>query len=256
MDPLATAGYRVYRSERRDGGYEPLGGTLSATTNIFTDALSGLIFGRTYWYKIAGIGISSDSKELEGSPSTAAPATPGPTDGIFYLEAEDATIIQLSSSSDWDSLNRRSLPDPFHGNGMLYVKPSTTAAPGVAFITLQWSKEIDRAGPGGAVQTYDVYISLIRNSSSAIFDIFIQEPISGTSTIIRTGYDFFLPSVGFPQQQNLHFLGQLTFTDENFFGGIPTNETINCRLGYQGKNFAAISESGELLFDGLVLIRR
>jgi len=256
LDPIATIGYRIYRSGRRDGGYEQISGTLSATTNTFTDTDSELDIGKTYWYKVAGVGTTSDSTVLEGSPSTAAPATPGPTDGIFYLEAEDATIIQYSSSSDWDSLSRQALPDPFHGNGMLLVAPSAAAVPGVAFTTLQWSKEIDASGPGGAVQTYDVFLSVIRNSSSAIFDLYIQEPISGTSAISKNSFDFYLSGYGFPSQQKLIFLGQLNFTDEDFIGGNPTNETINCRLGYQGTNPAVVAGEGKLLFDGLVLVRK
>ena len=256
LDSIATSGYRIYRSERRDGGYEPLTGTLPPTKNTFTDTGSGLDIGRTYWYKVAGVGTTLGSVVLEGSPSTAAPATPGPTDGIFYLEAEDATVIHYSNSNDWDSLSRRALPDPFHGKGILYIDPSATAVPGTAFTTLQWSKEIDRNGPGGSVQTYDVYISVIRNSSSGIFDLFIQEPISGTSVITRNGFDFFRSSVGFPPQQELIFLGQMNFTDDDFVGSNPTSETINCRLGYQESNPSVVSGNGELLFDGLVLVRK
>ena len=256
LEPTATSGYRIYRSERRDDGYAPLTGVLPSTTNTFTDAASGLNIGRTYWYKVAGVSTTTGGEVLEGSPSAAAPATPGPSDGVFYLEAEDATIIQFSASADWDSLSRQAFPDPFHGRGVLYMDPSATAVPGTAFVTLQWSKEIDAAGPGGSVQTYDVFMSVVRNSSSGIFDIFIQEPVAGTSVITRNGFDFFRSSFGFPPQQELIYLGQINFTDEDFAGGNPTNETINCRLGYQGANAGVSVGNGELFFDGLVLVRK
>ena len=255
-ESTATDGYRIYRSERRDGGYTSLSETLPSTTTTFTDTDSELNIGRTYWYKVAGVSATSGSTVLEGSPSTAAPATPGPTDGIYYLEAEDATVIQYSNSTDWDSLNRQAFPAPFHSRGILFVDPSVTATPGTTFVTLQWSKEVDSSGPGGSVQTYDVFINVNRNSSSGIFDLFIQEPISGTSAISRNGFDFFLSSFGFPLQPELIFLGQINFVDEDFAGGNPTNETINCRLGYQGANAAVAMGNGELLFDGLVLVRK
>ena len=256
LAPTASSGYRIYRSSRRDVGYEPISGVLPATTNTYTDAASGIDIGETYWYKVAGVSTTSGGEVLEGSPSAPAPATPGPSDGVFYLEAEDATVIQFSASADWDALSRQAFPDPFNSRGVLYLDPSNTAIPGTAFVTLQWSKEFDASGPGGSVQTYDVFMSVVRNSSSGIFDLFIQEPISGTSVITRNGFDFYRSNFGFPPQQEWIFLGQMNFTDEDFVGGNPTNETINCRLGYQGANAAVAVGNGELFFDGLVFVRK
>jgi fibronectin type 3 domain-containing protein len=256
LESSATSGYRIYRSENRDYGYQPLSGVMPATLNWYTDAGSGLSLGETYWYKVSGVSTTSGGEMLEGSPSTSAPATPGPSDGVFYLEAEDATIVQYSSSTDWQALSRQAFPDPFHGRGALYMYPSSTAVPGTAFATLQWSMEIDAAGPGGSVHTYDVYMSVVRNSSAGIFDLFIQEPVAGTSVISRNGFDFYRSSFGYPPQNELIFLGQLNFVDADFVGGSPTNETINCRVGYQGANPAVAAGNGELFFDGLVLVRK
>jgi len=99
-------------------------------------------------------------------------------------------------------------------------------------------------------------MSVVRNSSAGIFDLFIQEPVSGTSVISRNGYDFYRSSFGFPPQKTMIYLGQMNFVDEDFVGGNPTNETINCRLGYQGANAAVVAGNGELFFDGLVLVRK
>lgn len=255
LEPTASAGYRVFRSERRDDGFQPISGILPPTVNTYTDAM-GLQIGRTYWYKVAGVATTTAGIVLEGSPSPQAPATPGPSDGVFYLEAEDATVIQFSNSADWDSISRQAFPDPFNGRGVLYIDPSATAVPGSTFMTLQWSMEIDASGPGGAVQTYDVYMSVVRNSSSGIFNVFIQEPVAGTSVITRNGFDFFRSTFGFPPEKTLIYMGQLNFVDEDFVGGNPTNETINCRLGYQGANPGVAIGNGELFFDGLILVRK
>lgn len=256
LEPSATSGYRVYRSEDRDFGYQPLSGVMPSTLNWYTDAGSGLSLGKTYWYKVSGVSTTLGGEMLEGSPSTASPATPGPSDGVFYLEAEDATIVQYSNATDWQSLSRQAFPDPFHGRGALYMYPSDTAVPATAFATLQWSMEIDASGPGGSVHTYDVYMSVVRNSSAGIFDLFIQEPVAGTSVVSRNGFDFYRSSFGYPPQNELIFLGQLNFVDADFVGGSPTNETINCRVGYQGANPGISAGNGELFFDGLVLVRK
>ena len=96
--------------------------------------------------------------------------------------------------------------------------------------------EIDASGPSAPVRTYDVYVSSIRNSSSGIFDLFIQEPVSGTAVINVNGKDFHRSTFGFPPTPSIEYVGQLNFTDEDFVGGNPTNETINMRIGYQGFN--------------------
>ena len=256
LESTANSGYRIYRSEDRDYGYQPLSGVMPATLNWYTDAASGLSLGKTYWYKVAGVSTTSGGEMLEGSASTAAPATPGPSDGVFYLEAEDATIIQYSNAADWASLSRQAFPDPFHGRAALYMYPSDTAVPGNCFATLQWSMEIDASGPGGSVHTYDVYMSVVRNSSAGIYDLYIQEPVAGTSVISRNGFDFYRSNFGYPPQNELIYLGQLNFVDADFVGGSPTNETINCRVGYQGANAGVAAGNGELFFDGLVLVRK
>lgn len=255
LETTASAGYRVYRSEQRDRGFTPLSGVLPPLVNSFTDT-AGLELGRTYWYKVAGVATDSNGQPLEGGPSPAAPATPGPSDGVFYLEAENATVIAFSASTDWDALTRQAFPDPFNARGVLYIDPSATAVAGTSYVTLQWSMEIDAAGPAGPVRTYDVYLSTIRNSSAGIFDLFVQEPISGTSAINVNARDFHRSTFGFPPRPDLIYLGQLNFTDEDFVGGNPTNETINLRVGYQGFNTAIAAGNGELFLDGLVLIRR
>ncbi len=255
LEPSATAGYRIYRSENPNTGFRPISGVLPPAVNTFTDS-TGLEIGKTYWYRVAGVAQTTAGVMLEGSPSPPAPATPGPSDGIFYLEAEDATIIQYSASTDWDALSRQAFPSPFNAKGVLYIAASSSAAAGSSFVTLQWSKEIDTSGPTGPVRTYDVYMSVIRNSSSGIFDIYVQEPVSGTSVISRTGYDFFTSTFGFPPNPTLIYLGQINFVDEDFVGGNPTNETINLRLTYQGVNPGIAAGNGELFFDGLILIRK
>lgn len=263
LEPTATTGYRVYRSDRLDGGYRPVSGVLPPTVTFFTDSSSDLTLGRTLYYKVAGVAADTQGALLEGNASVAAPAVSGPTDGVFRLEAEDATVLQVSSPLDFDATSRQGFPDPFSGQGALFIDPSVTAVAGVARLVLQWSLEIDASGgAAGGARTYDVYISSIRNSSAGIFDMRVREsvqdnPEGTTGAILQVqAKDFFTSQFGFPPRPTLERLGSITFTDSDLGGGIPTNEQIDLTLVYQGFNPGIAAGNGELFLDALILVRR
>jgi hypothetical protein len=136
------------------------------------------------------------------------------------------------------------------------------AVPGASFLTLQWSMEIDASGPAGGARTYDVFLASIRNSSAGIFDLQVNEPVQdvpvgGTGAFLSvTGKDFFSSQFGFPPLPTLERIGTITIRDEDLIGGMPTNETINATLTYQGANPGVAAGNGELFFDALILVRR
>jgi hypothetical protein len=262
LEPTASVGYRVYRSEHLDRGFRPVSGVLPPAINFFTDSSQDLTVGKTFYYKVAGVGADAAGAVLEGNKSVAASAVPGPSDGVFYLEAENATVIAFSAGTDFNALSRQAFPEPFSGLGALFIDPSQVAAAGASFVTLQWSKEIDASGPAGGARSYDVYVSSIRNSSAGIFDLQINEPVQdvpvgGTGAFLSmTSKDFFSSQFGFPPLPTLERVGTMSFRDEDAVGGNPTNETINLTLVYQGFNPGIATGNGELFLDGLILVRR
>lgn len=262
LEATATAGYRVYRSDDLDRGFRPISGVLPPLVNFFTDSSTDLVVGKTFYYKVAGVATDGTGAVLEGNQSVAAAAVPGPSDGVFYLEAENATVIAFSAAADFDATSRQAFPEPFSALGTLFVDPSVVAVPGASFLTLQWSKEIDASGPAGGARTYDVFLSSIRNSSGGIFDLQINEPVQdvpvGTSGafLAVTGKDFFSSQFGFPPQPTLDRIGTITIRDEDLIGGMPTNETINMTLTYQGFNPGVAAGNGELFLDALIFVRR
>lgn len=262
LEPTATAGYRVYRSEELDRGFRPVSGVLPPAVNFFTDSSPDLTVARTFYYRVAGVALDPAGGVVEGNQSVAAPAVAGPTDGIFFFEAENATVVAFSAAADFDSVSRQGFPAPFSARGALFVDPSAAATPGLSFITLQWSKELDASGPAGGARTYDVFLSSIRNSSAGIFDLQLREPIQdvplgGTGGFLSvTGRDFFSSQFGFPPLPTIERIGQLTIRDNDTIGGSPTNEILNCTLTYQGFNPGIAAGNGELFFDALILVRR
>ncbi len=262
LEPTATAGYRVYRSEELDRAYRPVSGVLPPAVNFFTDSSTDLTVGRTFFYRVAGVALDPSGGVVEGNASVSAPAVPGPSDGVFYLEAENATVIAASAGADFDAVARQGFPAPFSARGVLAIDPSAAAAPGVSFLTLQWSKEIDASGGAGGVRTYDVYVVSIRNSSAGIFDLQLREAIqdnpvgSSGAFLSAQGKDFFSSQFGFPPVPTIEFLGQVRFGDNDALGGNPTNENLNLTLVYQGANPGIAAGNGELFLDAVILVRR
>ncbi|MBI4871374.1 MAG: fibronectin type III domain-containing protein [Candidatus Riflebacteria bacterium] len=262
LSAQAVDGYRVYRSEERDRGYREISGLLANTINTYTDT-SLAIPGKTLYYKVA-----AEANGLLGSPSAPAAAVPGPDSGVFYLNAEDAAIVGISNIADFTQVNgggiiREAFPAPFIGNGVLLIRPSSTAVSGVAFLTLEWKTEIDATGfvPQQIFRSYDVYLVSVRNSASGIFDMALDEPNTGSNSIgpelSLTGKDFFQQNFGFPPTPTIERLGSISFSDEG--AGLPNpgvEETLRLGVRYQGFNPAIARGRGELIVDALILVRR
>lgn len=255
LEPSATEGYRVYRSEDPDEGFRPISGVLPPAVNFFTDSSPELTLGKTFYYRVAGVSKDSSGAVLEGNASVSAPAVAGPSDGVFTLEVENATVIQFSNALDFDALSRQAFPEPFSALGALFIDPSAQAVPGATQVTFQWSKEIDASGPGGGARSYDVYISAIRNSSAGIFDLVISEPLQPGAVVTAAGRDFFSSQFGFPPRPTVERIGTLTIGDDGPVG-VPTNETITLQLTYQGFNPGLAAGNGELFFDAVILVRQ
>lgn len=256
LDPLSISGYRVFRSTRRDTGYVQISGNLPPTQNFFQDGVSLLETGQTFFYRVAGLAQVSGGEILQGALSDPAPAVAGPSDGVFYLEAEDATILAATAGA-FSTVARQGFPAPFSNRGLLFVDMAGAAVPDgfTTFLDLQWSVEIDASGPSGAPGTYDVLLRVIRNQNAGIFDVRVQDAVTG-AIAQRNALDFFTTDFAFPPRVETIFLGQITILDADFVGGNPVNETINMRLAYQGFNPGVAQGNGELFVDGLVLVRR
>jgi hypothetical protein len=256
LDPTSMSGYRVFRSTRRDMGYKQISGNLPPTQNFFQDGLSVLDTGQTFYYRVAGLAQVPGGEILQGALSDPAPAISGPSDGVFYLEAEDATVLAATPGA-FATVARQGFPRPFSGRGALFVDMAAAAIPDgfTTFMDLQWSVEIDSSGPAGAPGTYDVLLRVIRNQNSGIFDVRVQDVVTG-AVAQRNGLDFYTADFGFPPRVSTIFLGQITVLDADFVGGNPINETLNMRLSYQGFNPAVAQGNGEVFLDGLVLVRR
>lgn len=257
LEPTALSGYRVFRSTRRDRGFVQISGNLPPTQNFFQDGVASLEVGRTFYYRVAGLALDGDSGEiLPGALSDPVPAIAGPSDGIFYLEAEDATVVAASAGS-FAAVARQGFPRPFSDRGALFVDMAAAAVPDgfTTFLELEWSVEIDASGPVGTPGTYDVILRTIRNSSSGIYDVRLQDQFTG-AVAQRNGVDFFTDDFGFPPRLSDTFLGQVSIVDADVVGGNPVNETLRLRLGYQGFNPGVAQGNGELFIDGIVLVRR
>ncbi len=256
LEPTANAGYRLFRSLRRELGFEPIAGILPPTQNAFQDGIALLQTGETFFYQVAGLTRLTDGRLVEGSRSEVAPATPGPSANVFYLEAEDATITAATLGA-FTAVVRQGFPEPFSGKGTLFVDPAPAAVPdgNITFLVLQWSIEIDASGPTGSPRVFDVLLRTIRNQNSGIFDVAVQHPFTG-ALVRRNGTDFFTDDFAFPPRVSTRFLGQIAVVDEDVVGGNPINETIQLTLGYQGFNPGVAAGNGELFLDGLVLVGR
>lgn len=258
LDPTSLSGYRVFRSTRRDRGYVAISGQLPPTQNFFQDGVAFLETGKTFFYKVAGLAQLGTGEIIEGSLSDPAPAVAGPTDGVFYLEAEDANVIG-GVGGNFDAVARRGAPAPFSGNGVLFIDPSAIAIPdaNITILTLQWNVDLDADGGPSGPKNYDVLLRVIRNDRSGIFTATLQQPPPGTGALTRrVGFDFFTNDAGFPARVESIPMGRLSIIDQDNFGGNPTTETIQLTLGYAGFNPGVVGGNGELFVDGVVLVRR
>ncbi|MBI4865084.1 MAG: hypothetical protein HY815_33220 [Candidatus Riflebacteria bacterium] len=254
----AVDGYRVYRSQNRDSGFQDVSGLLPNTATAFTDADGTLQIGQTYYYK-----VQAEAGGRRGAQSPPAAATPGPSSGIFYLEGEDATC-SVNDPLHFSALNRQSFPAPFSANGVLFVQASNNAIPNVSFVQMDWSMDIDATRSlTPIVRYYDAYLLTIRNSSSGIFGIALGELLAATlpspftcRPMTITSRDFFRSNFGFPPQQSVERIGGICFPDESSFPPNGPNENVRMTLTYQGFNAAIAQGVGELYIDAVVLLRR
>lgn len=256
LDPTAVSGYRVFRSTRRDRGYVQISGNLPPTQNFFQDGIALLQTGQTFFYRVAGLSQLPSGEIIQGALSDPVPAVAGPSDGVFYLAAEDATVISITAGA-FAQVTRQAFPFPFDNLGTLFLRMAPGAIPNgaVTFLELEWFEEIDATGPTGTPRAYDVLLRTIRNANSGIFDVRVQDFFTG-ATAQRNGVDFFTDDFGFPPRQSNLFLGQIVVVDADTVGGNPVRERIRLRLSYEGFNPAVAAGNGELFVDGLVLVRR
>lgn len=258
LEPTASSGARVYRSLFPDRGYEPVSGDLPVGQSFFTDA-GPFEVATTYWYKVAGLAKDKRGEIVEGARSDPVPAVSGPSDGIFFLEAEDATI-QGATAGAFQNVTRQGFPRPFTGRGALFVDMAPTAIPDgfTTFLEMDWQVEIDASGPLGTPGAYDVYFRYVPSRTAGIFDVRLQVAnITGTGSVAqRNGFDFFREDPGFPPRVRNLFLGQISILDGDNVGGNPIREILRLRLGYQGFNPLISEGNGELFFDSIVLVRR
>jgi fibronectin type 3 domain-containing protein len=254
----AVDGYRVYRSTNRDSGYQDISGLLPNTVTTFTDADGSLQIGETYFYK-----VQAEAAGRRGALSPPAAATPGPSSGIFYLEAEDATAT-VNDALHFSALTRQGFHDPFSGNGVLFIQASNNAIPNVSFVQLDWSQDIDATRSiTPIVRTYDTFLISIRNSSSGIFGIAFGELLAATvqppftcPPLQITSKDFFKSVFGFPPTPTVERVGSICFADASSFPPNGPNENLRMTLTYQGFNPAVAQGVGEVFIDAVVLLRR
>jgi fibronectin type 3 domain-containing protein len=256
--PQAVDGYRVYRSQNRDSGFQDISGLLPNTVTAFTDADAGLQIGQTYFYK-----VQAEAAGRRGALSPPAVATPGPSSGIFYLEGEDASVT-VNNPLDFAALNRQAFPAPFSANGVLFIQASSNAIPNVSFVQMDWSMDIDATRSlTPIVRSYDVFLISIRNSSSGIFGISIGELLAATLAPPFTcpptrvsSKDFFRSNFGFPPTPSVERIGAICFPDASSVPPNGPNENVRMTLTYQGFNPAIAAGVGEVFIDAVVLLRR
>lgn len=254
----AVDGYRVYRSQQRDSGYQDISGLLPNTVTTFTDADGSLQIGGTYFYK-----VQPEAAGRRGALSPPAAATPGPSSGIFYLEGEDATV-SVNDPTHFSALNRQAFPAPFSANGVLFIQASNASIPNVSFVQMDWSQDIDATRSiTPIVRSYDVFMITIRNSSSGIFGIALGELLAATLAppfnsppLQVTSKDFFRSVFGFPPTPSVERIGAIAFPDTSSTPPNGPNENIRMTLTYQGFNPAVAQGVGELFIDAIVLLRR
>lgn len=256
-DSLATGGYRVFRSRRRDGGYENLG-DVSPTLAGYVDG-ADVAIGESWWYRVAPLTLDADNRLIRGALSSPALATPGPSAHVFYLEAEDASFVVGPASAGDVSALRKSFGRPFSGRGALEVSYAATATPGMTTFTLRWVVDfLTDAQVPLRPEAFDVDLLVRRDDRSPTIDVAFSNPLATNlqaAADARLGLELYAERFGTPPRPTMERVGNVAFEDRGAVVGSPAPETVELTVTLQTSD-PRLTGDRRLLIDGVVLVQR
>jgi hypothetical protein len=256
-DSLATGGYRVFRSRRRDGGYVNLG-DVPPTLAGFVDG-ADVAIGESWWYRVAPLTSDGDGRLIRGALSSPAVATPGPSAHIFYLEAEDAAFVVGMTSAGQVTAERKGQARPFSGRGALEVAYTDTAVPGQTTFTLRWVVDfLTDAQVPIRPEAYDVDLLVRRDDRAPTIDVAFANPLATNlqaAADARLGLELFDERFGTPPRPTMERIGNVAFEDRGAVVGTPAPETVELTVTLQAPD-PRLTGNPRLLIDGVVLVQR
>lgn len=257
--PVAQAveGYQIQRSRLPDRGFLPLT-ELGPLASGYTDASARDLLGN-YYYRVAPLIEGDELRQVTGSPSPVAAATPGPSGGIFLFEAEVASVqIAPGQEASFGEIRVQARPQPFSGRALLEI-PFTESATSSSFVNLSWQKEVNTDGSVPSQGTaYEAFLRVVRDPQAPVVDLAVEAvgsvlPNGGLTG--RVGVDLFEQEFGNPLQPTMVSLGVVSFEDFNQGGPPGVRESIRLGIGFQRRSDQG-DANARLLVDGLVLVRR
>jgi hypothetical protein len=192
--------------------------------------------------------------------SSPAAATPGPSAGRYFLEAEDARVL-VASPASFGVIQRKVLPAPWSGAGALEINYSNQATQGQTVFALRWDMEIatDNSVPARG-QGYDAFLLVRRDNTAPEVDLEVEavnSSLGGGAPVVqgRNQVPLFADRFGTPSHPTMVPIGNLAFGDLNVGGPVAVGEVID--LVFTLRAFDPLMQGdGHLLIDGLVLLRR
>lgn len=270
-EPLAVGGYRVLRSTRLSGGFTLLA-ELPPEVTALTDPVAAEDFGTTFYYRVAPLFPDLDGVEVAGAPSPPAAAVAGPTDGVFFVQFEDAQVRQVGGvAGDLGEAVREGAPAPFSGKARLRLSFTDQAQVGATQVEFLWNTEVASDGTAAdpsspladpnqtfLYQSYDAYLRVVRDERAPRVDLALEVRNSanpfqarlGVNALELAGQEF-----GSPRRTTMVPLGALVFEDQNKGTGTSIPEPLAMTLTFQGAD-SRLAGDPTLLLDALVLVRR
>lgn len=258
-EPEAAGGYRIFRSRFRDRAFSALA-DVPPTASFYSDGTESLEIGGTYWYRVAPLSNDQDGVRIQGALSAPAVAVPGPSSGVFYLEAEDARVaIAGGSEAAFARIFRKGFHDGFSADGARVFETTPGVVPGTTTVTLRWTEDL--ATDGSATpdfRRYEAFLLAVRDDRSPRLDALLQAEGSLAGAAAgdgRLGLDLHTTQFGTPPVPTMFSLGDIVFEDQNRGFGVPTPETIALTFTWQDPNPLLVGD-GVLVVDGVLLVRR
>ena len=257
-DSRATGGYRVFRSRSRDRGYMPLA-DLPPTVGFMTDG-SALAVGDTLFYRVAPLTADADLRLIQGALGSPATATPGPSDGVFHLEAEDAqVIVGPTSAAGFTAFQRRGLARPWSGRGGLEVTYSNQAQADATTFTLRWVVDVNASAANPILpRQYEIRLGVREDDRAPTIDaafVAVGSVLGNGAAELRRGIELFEDRFGTPENPTMVRVGSLAVEDFNIGGGLPVAEVFELTVTLRPSD-PRMQGDGRLLIDDIVLVEQ
>jgi fibronectin type 3 domain-containing protein len=269
--------YNVYRSTNPNKGFNAIAHHINDENPhpdyfSFTDNGDNMVFGQTYYYK-----ISSTRDGLESALSAATASAPGPSEGVIFLEGENAVVREQGlytaqfDENHWE-WQKRGYHYPFSGNGVLHIRPQYQAYSNHVNgerLDLFWKVEVPTVVSNLSPLTgasANLYLITADDSTTGQYKVFIDDkeidrtvpPDYPTSTFTGISAEINFNSRVYtdPIQPTRRLIGRLDFenlVNNDTTTGLLDAETIYMTIIHTGPADTS-NGYGDLKIDALLLV--